>query len=133
MSTTDRTAAQLLVECLTAEGCEYVFSVPGEETMDVLEALGQASDRADGAAPRHITTRHEQGAAFMADGYARATGRLGVCIATSGPGATNMITGVACAYDNGVPLLVLTGQPPLPSFGKGALQESACTGINTSS
>jgi len=67
----------------------------------------------------------------MADGYARETGRLGVCCATSGPGATNLLTGIACAYDNSVPLLAITGQPSLPLFGKRALQESACTGINT--
>jgi acetolactate synthase-1/2/3 large subunit len=67
----------------------------------------------------------------MADGYTRETGKIGVCCATSGPGATNLITGVACAYDNGIPMLVITGQPSLPSFGRRALQESACTGINT--
>lgn len=78
-----------------------------------------------------MLARHESGAAFMADGYARETGKLGVCCATSGPGATNIITGVACAYDNSIPLLVITGQPALPAFGKRALQESSCTGIDT--
>src|SRR5690606_25605059 len=67
----------------------------------------------------------------MADGYARETGRLGVCCATSGPGATNLLTGIACAFDNSVPLLAITGQPSLPLFGKRALQESSCTGVNT--
>jgi acetolactate synthase-1/2/3 large subunit len=67
----------------------------------------------------------------MADGYARETGKIGVCCATSGPGATNLITGVACAYDNNIPMLVITGQPALPAFGKNPLQESSCTGINT--
>ena len=90
--TPKRAAADLLVECLRAEGCEYVFSVPGEETMDVLEAL------ADHPAVRHITTRHEQGAAFMADVYGRLTGRCAVAMATLGPGATNLVTGVADAY-----------------------------------
>ena len=88
MATTERrTAAHLLVDCLAAEGCEYVFSVPGEETMDVLDALS------DHPSVRHITTRHEQGAAFMADVYGRLTGRAAVAMATLGPGATNLVTG----------------------------------------
>ena len=99
-----RTAAELFVECLEAEGCEYVFSVPGEETMDVLEAL------ADHPGVRHITTRHEQGAAFMADVYGRLTGRCAVAMATLGPGATNLVTGIADAYLDRAPMVVLTGQ-----------------------
>ena len=99
-----RTAAELFVQCLEAEGCEYVFSVPGEETMDVLEAL------ADHPQVRHITTRHEQGAAFMADVYGRLTGRCAVAMATLGPGATNLVTGVADAYLDRAPMVVLTGQ-----------------------
>jgi acetolactate synthase-1/2/3 large subunit len=98
------TAARLFVECLEAEGCEYVFSVPGEETMDVLDALAD-TDRI-----RHITTRHEQGAAFMADVYGRLTGRCAVAMATLGPGATNLITGVADAYLDRAPMVALTGQ-----------------------
>ncbi len=99
-----RTAAELFVESLEAEGCEYVFSVPGEETMDVLEAL------ADHPRVRHITTRHEQGAAFMADVHGRLTGRCAVAMATLGPGATNLVTGVADAYLDRAPMVVLTGQ-----------------------
>jgi acetolactate synthase-1/2/3 large subunit len=99
-----RTAAELLVECLDAEGCEYVFSVPGEETMDVLEAL------AEHPRVRHITTRHEQGAAFMADVYGRLTGRSAVAMATLGPGATNLVTGVADAFLDRAPMVALTGQ-----------------------
>ncbi len=99
-----RTAADLLVEGLVAEGCEYVFSVPGEETMDILEAL------AEEPRVRHITTRHEQGAAFMADVYGRLTGRPAVAMATLGPGATNLVTGVADAYLDHAPMVVLTGQ-----------------------
>lgn len=99
-----RTAAELFVQCLEAEGCEYVFSVPGEETMDVLEAL------ADHPQVRHITTRHEQGAAFMADVYGRLTGRSAVAMATLGPGATNLVTGVADAFLDRAPMVVLTGQ-----------------------
>jgi acetolactate synthase-1/2/3 large subunit len=91
VSAAERTAAQLLVDCLAVEGCEYVFSVPGEETMDILDALGAAAGRDDRrSAPRHITTRHEQGAAFMADVHGRLTGRRAVAMATLGPGATNL-------------------------------------------
>src|SRR4051812_7643395 len=99
-----RTTAELLVACLEAEGCEFVFSVPGEETLDLLDALSR-TDRI-----RHITTRHEQGAAFMADVYGRLTGRAAVAMATLGPGATNLLTGVADAYLDHAPLVALTGQ-----------------------
>jgi len=99
-----RTAADLLVDCLVAEGVEYIFSVPGEETMDVLEALAQ-SDRI-----RHITTRHEQGAAFMADVHGRLTGRAAVAMATLGPGATNLLTGIADAFLDRAPMVAITGQ-----------------------
>jgi len=120
--------ADLLVAYLEQIGVEYIFGVPGGAIEPIYNALAR-SQRRGGLRP--IVARHEAGAAFMADGYARETGRLGVCCATSGPGATNLITGVATAYDNGIPMLVLTGQPPLPTFGKRALQESACTGVNT--
>ncbi len=99
-----RTAASLLVECLAAEGCEYVFSVPGEETMDVLDALSRQE------AVTHITTRHEQGAAFMADVYGRLTGRAAVAMATLGPGATNLVTGIADAFLDHAPVVAITGQ-----------------------
>jgi acetolactate synthase-1/2/3 large subunit len=99
-----RTAAELFVECLEAEGCRFVFSVPGEETMDVLDAL------ADHPTIRHITTRHEQGAAFMADVHGRLTGTCAVAMATLGPGATNLVTGVADAFLDRAPMVVLTGQ-----------------------
>src|SRR3954471_8206521 len=98
------TAAHLLVDCLAAEGCEWVFSVPGEETMDVLEAL------ADDPRLRHVTTRHEQGAAFMADVHGRLTGRPAVAMATLGPGATNLVTGIADAYLDRAPMVAITGQ-----------------------
>ncbi|MBA2382054.1 MAG: acetolactate synthase large subunit [Chloroflexi bacterium] len=123
---TKRTAAQLLVECLAAEGCEYVFSVPGEETMDILDALGviAAAGRDDGrlAGPRHITTRHEQGAAFMADVYGRLTGKAAVAMATLGPGATNLITGVADAYLDRAPMVAITGQASSDKLHKEAHQ-----------
>jgi acetolactate synthase-1/2/3 large subunit len=120
--------ADLIVAYLEQMGVEYVFGVPGGAIEPLYNALARSARR---GGPRPMVARHEAGAAFMADGYARETGRIGVCCATSGPGATNLITGVACAFDNGIPLLVITGQPSLPSFGKRALQESACTGINT--
>ncbi len=99
-----RTTASLLVECLAAEGCAYVFSVPGEETMDILEALGRQD------AVRHVTTRHEQGAAFMANVYGRLTGRPAVAMATLGPGATNLVTGIADAFLDHAPMVAVTGQ-----------------------
>ncbi|MBS1143754.1 MAG: Acetolactate synthase [Proteobacteria bacterium] len=120
--------ADLIVSYLEQMGVEYVFGVPGGAIEPLYNALARSSRR---GGPRPMVARHESGAAFMADGYARETGKIGVCCATSGPGATNLITGVACAYDNGIPMLVITGQPSLPSFGRRALQESACTGINT--
>jgi acetolactate synthase-1/2/3 large subunit len=119
--------ADLLVAYLEQIGIEYVFGVPGGAIEPLYNALARSSRR---GGIRHILARHEAGAAFMADGYARETGKIGVCCATSGPGATNLITGVACAYDNGIPMLVITGQPALPAFGKHPLQESACTGVN---
>ncbi|KQW41288.1 hypothetical protein ASD88_21655 [Pelomonas sp. Root662] len=118
----------MLVEALEALGVEYVFGVPGGAIEPLYNALARSGRR---GGPQAVVARNEQGAAYMADGYARETGKIGVCIATSGPGATNLITGVACAYDNNVPMLVITGQPPIKNFGKGALQESSCTGINT--
>ena len=95
--------AQKLVECLAAEGVEVVFGIPGEENLEIIEALAASSIR-------FITTRHEQGAAFMADVYGRLTGKAGVCLATLGPGATNLITGVADANSDGAPLVAITGQ-----------------------
>jgi acetolactate synthase-1/2/3 large subunit len=111
-----RTAADLLVECLQAEGCEFVFSVPGEETLDVLEALSHTE------AIRHVTTRHEQGAAFMADVYGRLTGRAAVAMATLGPGATNLLTGIADAYLDRAPLVAITGQASSDKLHKEAHQ-----------
>ena len=95
--------ARKLVDCLVAEGVEYVFGIPGEENLEVIEALASSPIR-------FITTRHEQGAAFMADVYGRLTGKAGVCLATLGPGATNLITGVADANSDGAPLVAITGQ-----------------------
>mgnify|MGYP003017573775 FL=1 len=97
------TAAELLVRCLENEGVKYIFGIPGEENLDVMQALRNSSIQ-------FITTRHEQGAAFMADVYGRLTGRAGVCLSTLGPGATNLVTGVADANSDGAPLVAITGQ-----------------------
>lgn len=120
--------ADLLVAYLEQLGVEYVFGIPGGAIEPLYNAIARSTSR---GGIRHILARHEAGAAFMADGYARESGKIGVCCSTSGPGATNLITGVACAYDNTIPMLVITGQPALPTFGKYPLQESSCTGINT--
>jgi acetolactate synthase I/II/III large subunit len=120
-------AAELIITYLERLGVEAVFGVPGGAIEPLYNALARSQRR---GGPRPVVARHEAGAAFMADGYARETGKIGVAIATSGPGATNLITGVATAYANNVPMLVITGQPPLRNFGRGALQESSCTGIN---
>jgi acetolactate synthase-1/2/3 large subunit len=111
-----RTAADLLVECLEAERCEYVFSVPGEETLDLLESLSRSETI------RHITTRHEQGAAFMADVYGRLTGRAAVAMSTLGPGATNLLTGIADAYLDRAPVVAITGQASSEKLHKEAHQ-----------
>lgn len=95
--------AQLMVKCLEAEGVEVIFGIPGEENLELMNAIAQSGIR-------FITTRHEQGAAFMADVYGRLTGRAGVCLATLGPGATNLITGVADATSDGAPMVAITGQ-----------------------
>ncbi len=95
--------AQMLVKCLEQEDVEYIFGIPGEENLEVMNALYDSPIR-------FITTRHEQGAAFMADVYGRLTGKAGVCLSTLGPGATNLVTGVADAHEDGAPLIAITGQ-----------------------
>ncbi len=106
---------------------EYVFGIPGGAIEPFYNALARAG-REDG--PQSIVARHETGAVFMADGYARNSGKLGVCCATTGPGSTNLITGLASAYENQVPILVITAQTSLRNFGRRAFQDSADTGIN---
>ena len=96
-------AAQLFVKCLENEGVEYIFGIPGEENLDLMDALLDSSIQ-------FITTRHEQGAAFMADVYGRLTGRAGVCLSTLGPGATNLVTGVADANLDHAPVVAIAGQ-----------------------
>jgi len=111
-----RTGADLLVACLEAEGIEFVFSVPGEEVLDILEAISRRPSI------RHITTRHEQGAAFMADVHGRLTGRAAVALATLGPGATNLVTGIADAFLDRAPMVAITGQAGSDKLHKEAHQ-----------
>ncbi|MEM6987376.1 MAG: thiamine pyrophosphate-binding protein, partial [Pseudomonadota bacterium] len=115
MSTIHHRAAEVLVRALEAEGVEYIFAVPGEENLDVLDALHDSSIKL-------VVTRHEQGAGFMAATYGRLTGRAGVCMATLGPGATNLVTPAAYAQLGGFPLIVLTGQKPILHSKQGQFQ-----------
>jgi acetolactate synthase-1/2/3 large subunit len=108
-------ASDLFVRCLEEEGVEYLFGIPGEENLDLLESLRNSSIKL-------ILTRHEQGAAFMAATYGRLTGKAGVALSTLGPGATNLITGVAYAQLGGMPLVVITGQKPIKSSKQGRFQ-----------
>ncbi|MGV6806475.1 MAG: thiamine pyrophosphate-binding protein [bacterium] len=118
----------LLVAYLDQLDIDYVFGIPGGAIEPLYNALAR-SERRGGV--RSIVARHETGSAFMADGYTKYSGKLGVCCSTTGPGATNLITGVSSAYENHIPMLVITAQTPLSTFGRGAFQESSCTGINT--
>ncbi len=114
--------AEILLRCLQEEGVDTVFGYPGGAVLPIYDALFKSSIR-------HILGRHEQGVAHAADGYARATGRVGVCIATSGPGATNLVTGIATAYMDSIPLVCFTGQVGTPLIGRDAFQEADITGI----
>jgi acetolactate synthase-1/2/3 large subunit len=117
--------AEIVLRCLRAEGVNLVFGYPGGAIMPLYDAL-------DGSGVRHILTRHEQGAVFAAEGYARATGRVGVAIATSGPGATNLVTGIADAKMDSVPLVCITGQVRSPLIGTDAFQETDVFGLTLS-
>lgn len=105
------TAAEALVRCLQELGVDLVFGYPGGNILPVYDALYDAGIK-------HVLVRHEQGAVHAADGYARVTGKVGVCLATSGPGATNLVTGIANAYMDSVPLVVFTGQVPTTWWGQ---------------
>ncbi|NLV37060.1 MAG: biosynthetic-type acetolactate synthase large subunit [Clostridiaceae bacterium] len=118
------TGAQILIECLKEQGVDTVFGFPGGAVLNIYDALYEAQNDI-----RHILTSHEQGASHAADGYARATGKTGVCIATSGPGATNLVTGIATAYMDSVPMVAITGQVPTALLGKDSFQEVDITGI----
>lgn len=115
--------AEIVVQCLKDEGVEYIFGYPGGSVLHIYDALFKQDD------VKHILVRHEQGATHAADGYARSTGKPGVVLVTSGPGATNAVTGIATAYMDSIPLVVLTGQVPLPVIGSDAFQECDTVGI----
>ena len=117
------TGAQIVCESLVKEGVEVIFGLPGGVVIPLYDTLPQYSQF------HHVLVRHEQGAAHAADGYARASGKVGVCLATSGPGATNLVTGIANAYLDSVPLVAITGQVARPFIGKDAFQEVDTTGI----
>jgi acetolactate synthase-1/2/3 large subunit len=118
------TGAEILIECLKEQGVDTVFGFPGGAVLNIYDALYKARNEIN-----HILTSHEQGASHAADGYARATGRTGVCIATSGPGATNLVTGIATAYMDSVPMVAITGQVSTALLGKDSFQEVDITGI----
>ena len=115
--------SEILVACLEREGVDTIFAYPGGASMEIHQALTRSKKI------RTVLPRHEQGGAFAADGYGRATGRAGVCMATSGPGATNLVSGIADAYMDSVPLIAITGQVPQAMIGKGAFQETDIYGM----
>ena len=118
------TGAQIVLECLLEQGVDTVFGYPGGTILNVYDELYKYQDRI-----RHILTSHEQGAAHAADGYARSTGKVGVCMATSGPGATNLVTGIATAYMDSIPLIAITCNVNVPALGKDSFQEIDVAGV----
>lgn len=116
--------SEIVVECLKEQGVDTVFGYPGGTILNIYDALYKHSSEI-----RHILTSHEQGAAHAADGYARATGKVGVCMATSGPGATNLVTGIATAYMDSVPIVAITANVTLPMLGKDTFQEVDIAGV----
>ncbi len=117
------TGSQILVECLKEQGVDTIFGYPGGQVLNIYDELYRHPEI------RHILTSHEQGASHAADGYARATGKVGVCLATSGPGATNLVTGIATAYMDSIPIVAITGNVPVPLLGKDSFQEVDIAGI----
>lgn len=118
------TGSEIVIECLKEQGVDTVFGYPGGTILNVYDALYKHADEIN-----HILTSHEQGAAHAADGYARATGKVGVCMATSGPGATNLVTGIATAYMDSVPMVAITANVNLPALGKDSFQEVDIAGV----
>src|SRR6201991_2207533 len=114
--------SEILIACLEREGVEAIFAYPGGASMEFHQALTKSSIRT-------ILPRHEQGGSFAAEGYARATGKAGVCMATSGPGATNLVTGIADAFMDSVPIVAITGQVNQSMIGRGAFQETDVFGM----
>ena len=120
------TGAQILIECLKEQGVDTVFGYPGGAILNVYDELYRHRNEI-----RHILTSHEQGASHAADGYARSTGKVGVCLATSGPGASNLVTGIATAYMDSIPLVAVTCNVNVPLLGKDSFQEIDIAGITT--
>ena len=118
------TGSQIVIETLIEQGVTDVFGYPGGQVLNIYDALYEASDRLN-----HVLTAHEQGAAHAADGYSRATGKVGVVIATSGPGATNLVTGIANAMLDSVPMVAITGNVPTSLIGRDSFQEINITGV----
>ena len=118
------TGADILVHCLRDEGVKYVFGYPGGAALHIYDALYKQDD------VQHILVRHEQGASHAADGYARVTGLPGVVLVTSGPGVTNTITGIATAYMDAIPMVVISGQVPSHLIGDDAFQEVDALGVS---
>ena len=116
--------SQIIIECLLEQGVDTVFGYPGGTILNVYDELYRYQDRI-----HHILTSHEQGASHAADGYARATGKVGVCMATSGPGATNLVTGIATAYMDSVPMVAITCNVAVPALGKDSFQEVDIAGV----
>ena len=117
------TGAEIVVRCLQEEGVEHVFGYPGGAVLFIYDEISK-QDKV-----KHILTRHEQGALHAADGYARSTNKVGVALVTSGPGVTNAVTGIATAYTDSIPLVVITGQVPTHAIGEDAFQECDTVGI----
>ena len=116
--------SDIIVKTIIEQGCDTVFGYPGGQIIDVYDSLYQYQNEI-----RHILTAHEQGAVHAADGYARSTGKTGVVIATSGPGATNLVTGIATAYIDSVPMIIVTGNVVREQIGSDSFQEIDITGI----
>ena len=116
--------SEIIIECLKEQGVDTVFGYPGGAILNVYDALYKHSDEIT-----HILTSHEQGASHAADGYARATGKVGVCFATSGPGATNLVTGIATAAMDSIPIVAITCNVTVPLLGKDSFQEVDIAGI----
>ena len=117
------TGADMVVQCLKDEGVKYIFGYPGGAALHIYDALYKQDD------VRHILVRHEQGAAHAADGYARVTGEVGVMLVTSGPGVTNAVTGLATAYMDSIPMVMISGQVPTHLIGDDAFQEVDALGV----
>jgi acetolactate synthase-1/2/3 large subunit len=117
------TGAEILIRCLQEEGVEYVFGYPGGAVLNIYDELFKQTR------VKHVLVRHEQGAVHAADGYSRSSQKIGVALVTSGPGVTNAVTGIATAYMDSIPMVVITGQVPTAAIGQDAFQECDTVGI----